>query len=271
MRKQFDRVFAAFEYNLVPIIVTIFTSYVLFAPAQFREIHRALTQRIALLRTIPLWYENPEFWSAIWASLYTLGSLTVFSILLWMACRVNVPEAEFPEGKAAARARRFVGLGLAILPFLALSLGLYAASSDEESLKEITELLTRIQKDQLLGTGTEIGLDPSLAETVAADWAAKVACYNYILIGAAVLFALLGLLLLLLLNRVESSKRVDVVSRAMSSGYAALGATVIFLGLCALYATHAGAAAVSTSAVPILFTFATLGLVIVNYLAVQSG
>src|SRR5262249_8201726 len=129
MRKQIDRILAAFEFNLVPIIVTILTCYVVFAPSQSREIHRAFAQRLVSLQTLPRSSSSPElWWSIIPTSLYLLAALTAFSILLWLACRVNVPEAEFPEGKAAVRTRGFVGLALAILPFLALSLGLYAAT-----------------------------------------------------------------------------------------------------------------------------------------------
>ena len=198
MRKQIERVFAAFEFNLVPIVVTILTCYVLFAPAQFREIHRAFAQRLASLQTLPISSSNPELWSAITTSLCMLGGLIALSLLLWLACRENLREAGGPEGEVAAGARKFVSLGLAVLPFLALSAGLYAASfglfaasSSESPIGKIKELLTSIKKDQLLDAGT----DPSLAATIASDWADKIASYNDILIGAAVLFALLGLLL----------------------------------------------------------------------------
>ena len=113
MRKNIDRVFLAFELNLIPILVTVLTFYVLFAPAQFREIHRALSQRIAALQTMPMTYENPELWSAVTASLYTLGGLIVLSILLWLSCRANLEEPGNPEGTATLGARRFVSLVLA--------------------------------------------------------------------------------------------------------------------------------------------------------------
>jgi hypothetical protein len=265
MRKQIDRVFAAFEFNLVPIIVTTLTCYVLFAPAQSREIHRAFAQRLATLQTLPMTPSSPELWSAIAMSSYMLGGLIVLSILLWLACRENIPDAEFPEGKAAVATRRFVGLGLAILPFLALSLGLYAASSAD--MTQIIDLLTRIKEANL----QDAGGDPSSAHAIAVDWAEKIASYNVILKGSAVVFALLGVLLVFLLNRFDRSKRADVVGRVMSNGYAALGAAVIFLGLCALYAIQSGAFATRISAVPVLLVFAALSLLVVNYLAVQSG
>ena len=267
MRKQIDRVFAAFEFNLVPIIVTILTCYVLFAPAQSREIHRALAQRLASLQSLPVSSADMEiWWSTITTSLYILAGLIALSLLLWLACRENVPEAEFPEGKAAVGARRFVSLGLAVLPFLALALGLYAASSS--TLDGMKDLFTRVKEANLKDTP---GVDPSLAHGIAADWAQKMTSYNDILIGSAVIFALLGLLVVFLLSRLDRSKRADTVGRAMSSGYAALGAGVIFLGLCALYATQSGAFATRISAVPILLVLASLSLLVLNYLAVQSG
>jgi hypothetical protein len=265
MRKQIDRVFAAFEYNLVPIIVTILTCYVLFVPEQSREIHRAFAQRLATLQTLPVTPSSPELWSAIAMSFYMLGGLIVLSILLWLACRENIPDAEFPEGTAAVGARRLVSLGLAILPFLALSLGLYAASSADMS--QIIDLLTRIKEANL----QDAGGDPSSIHAIALDWAKKIASYNVILKGSAVVVVLLGLLLVFLLGRFDRSKHADAISRVMSNGYAAFGAAVIFLGLCALYAFQSGAFATRISAVPILIVFAALSLLVVNYLAVQSG
>src|SRR5215510_10585788 len=267
MRKQIERVLSAFELNLIPIIVTILASYVLFAPAQFKEIHRALAQRIASLQTLPMTSDNLELWSVVATSLYTLGGLFALSVLLWLSCRANLQEPGNPEGKALPGARRFVSLTLAGLPFFAFSFGLYAASSDPKSLGDIKDLLTSVKVVQLKDNGT----DPSLAPTIASDWADKILSYNKILIGLAVFLALLGLLLVFLLGRLDSSKRADAIGRAMSNGYAALVAAVIFLGLCALYATHSGAAATHVSAVPILLVFAALSLVVVNYLAVQSG
>jgi hypothetical protein len=268
MRKQIDRVLAAFEFNLVPIIVTIVTSYVLFAPSQSREIHRAFAQRLVSLQTLPRGALDPElWWSIITTSLYLLAALTALSILLWLACRVNIPEAEFPEGKAAVGTRRFVSLGLAILPFLALSLGFYAASSSSIDIALMKDLFTRVREATLL----DIGSDPSSAHTIAVDWAEKTTSYNDILMGSAVVFALLGVLLVFLLSRFDGSKRAETLGRVMSSGYAALGAAVIFLGLCALYAVQSGAVATHISAVPILLVFAALSLLVVNYLAVQSG
>src|SRR5262245_2222039 len=108
MRKHIDRVFSAFELNLIPIIVTVLTFLVLFVHAQVREIHRALAQRIAALQTMPLTYENPELWSAVTASLYTLGGLIVLSIQLWLSCRANLEGPGNPEGAATLGARRFV-------------------------------------------------------------------------------------------------------------------------------------------------------------------
>ena len=267
MRKQIERVLSAFELNLIPIIVTILASYVLFAPAQFKEIHRALAQRIASLQTLPMTSDNLELWSVVATSLYTLGGLFALSVLLWLSCRANLQEPGNPEGNALPGARRFVSLTLAGLPFFAFSFGLYAASSDPKSLGDIKDLLTSVKVVQLKDNGT----DPSLAPTIASDWADKILSYNKILIGLAVFLALLGLLLVFLLGRLDSSKRADAIGRAMSNGYAALVAAVIFLGLCALYATHSGAAATHVSAVPILLVFAALSLVVVNYLAVQSG
>jgi hypothetical protein len=265
MRKQIDRVFAAFEYNIVPIIVTILTCYVLFLPAQSREIHRAFAQRLATLQTLPMTPSSPELWSAITTSLYLLGGLIALSVLLWLACRENIPDADFPEGKAAVGARKLVSRGLAILPFLALSFGLYAASSAD--MTEIKDLLTKIKEANL----QDAGGDPSSVHAIAVDWAEKIASYNVILKGSAVVFVLLGLLLVFLLSRFDHSKRADAIGRVMSNGYAALGAAVIFLGLCALYAIQSGAFATRISAVPILLVFAVLSLLVVNYLAVQSG
>src|SRR5215813_5899214 len=182
MRKQIDRVFAAFEYNLVPILVTILTCYVLFAPAQSREIHRAFAQRLATLQTLPMTSSSPELWSALTTSLYMLGGLIALSVLLWLACRENIPDADFPEGKAAVGARKLVSRGLAILPFLALSLGLYAASSAD---------MTKIKEANL----QDAGGDPSSVHAIAVDWAEKIASYNVILQGSAVVFVLLGVLL----------------------------------------------------------------------------
>src|SRR5262245_55622837 len=268
MRKQIERVFSAFELNLIPIIVTVLVSYVLFAPAQFQEIHRALAQRIASLQTMPLTADNPELWSAVTASLYALGGLIALSVLLWLSCRANFDDDRgAAESKVAPGALRFVSLTLAGLPFFAMSFGLYAASSDKDSLGKIKGLLTQVKEIQLKDSGT----DPALAPAIASDWADKILSYNDILIGLAVFFALLGLLLVFLLRRLDNSKRADALGRAMSNGYAALVAAVIFLGLCALYATQSGAFATRISAVPILLVFAALSLVVVNYLAVQSG
>jgi len=267
MRKNIDRVFLAFELNLIPILVTVLTFYVLFAPAQFREIHRALSQRIAALQTMPMTYENPELWSAVTASLYTLGGLIVLSILLWLSCRANLEEPGNPEGTATLGARRFVSLVLAGLPFLGMAVGFYAASSDRDAVGKIQGLLARIKEANLLDSG----FDPALAHTAALDWAEKIASYNIILLAGAGFFVLLGLLLVFVLSRLEHSKRADAVGRVMSKGYVALVAALIFLGLCALYATQAGAAATRISAVPTLLLFAALSLVVVNYLAVQSG
>jgi hypothetical protein len=267
MRKHIDRVFSAFELNLIPIIVTALTFYVLFAPAQFREIHRALAQRIASLQTMPLTSDNPELWSAVTASLYTLGGLIALSVLLWLSCRANLEEPGNPEGKATPGARRLVSLVLAGLPFLAMAVGFYAASSDTEAIGKIQGLLARIKEANLLDNG----FDPALAHTAAVDWAAKIASYNIILLGGAAVFVLLGLLVVFLLSRLENSKRADAVGRVMSNGYVALAAAIIFLGLCALYATQSGAAATRISAVPNVLLFAALSLVVVNFLAVQSG
>ncbi len=273
MRKHIDRVFSAFEFNLVPIIVTVAASYVLFAPAQFREIYRGFAQRIASLQTVEVWSSNPDFWAAVTTLLYTLAGLTVLSVLVWLTCRANLDEAESSvsaEGTVntvAAGARRLVGLSLVALPFLALSLGLYAASSSKDAVANIKGLLARIKEIQL----RDAGADPSVAHEAAVGWASQLASYNDMLIGSAVVFALLGLLLVFLLNRFENSARADAVGRAMSSGYTALGAAVVFLALCLVYSSEAGAAAARISAAPILCMFAALSLVVVNYLAVQSG
>jgi hypothetical protein len=277
MRKQIERVFSAFEVNLIPIIVAVLVSFVLVAPAQFREIHRAFAQRLAALQTQPITYENPDLWSAVITSLYTLGGLIALSTLLWLSCSANFydPDLDDPkfadrkaaESKVASGALRFVSLSLAGLPFLGMAVGFYAASSSFGAVDEIKELLTKIKKANLLDTG----FDPALAPAAAADWAEKMASYNIILLGGAVVFVLLGLLLVFLLSRLENSARADVLGRAMSNGYAALAAAVIFLGLCALYASQSGAFATRISAVPILLVFAALSLVTVNFLAVQSG
>jgi hypothetical protein len=271
MRKHIERVFSAFEMNLIPIIVAVLASYVLFAPAQFQEIHRALAQRIAALQTLPMTSDNLELWSAAATSLYILGGLIALSILLWLSCRANFDDPNLDDRGAAEKvapgALRFVSLTLAGLPVFALSSGLYAASSDKDSLRKIKDLLTQVKEVQLKDSGT----DPSLAPAIANDWADKILSYNDILIGLAVFFALLGLLLVFLLSRLDSSKRADALGRVMSNGYAALVAAVIFLGLCALYASQSGAFATRVSAVPILLVFAALSLVVVNYLAVQSG
>src|SRR5262249_39752014 len=199
MRKQIERVLSAFELNLIPIIVTILASYVLFAPAQFKEIHRALAQRIASLQTLPMTSDNLELWSVVATSLYTLRGLFALSILLWLSSRTNRQEPGNPEGNALPGARRFVSLTLAGLPFFAFSFGLYAASSDPKSLGEIKDLLTRVKVIQLQDNGT----DPSLAPTIASDWADKILSYNNILIGLAVFFSLLGLLLFFLLRGLD--------------------------------------------------------------------
>ena len=149
----------------------------------------------------------------------------------------------------------------------AMAVGFYAASSDTEAVGKIQGLLARIKEANLLDSG----FDPALAHTAAVDWAEKIASYNIILLGGAVFFVLLGLLLVFLLSRLENSKRADAVGRVMSNGYVALAAAIIFLGLCALYAFQSGAAATRISAVPTLLLFAALSLVIVNFLAVQSG
>jgi hypothetical protein len=271
MRKQIERVFSAFETNLIPIIVAVVASYVLFAPAQFQEIHRALAQRIAALQTMPLTADNPELWAAVATSLYILSGLIALSVLLWLSCRANFDDPNLDNRGASERvapgALRFVSLTLAALPIFALAFGLYAASSDQKSLGEIKGLLTRVKEVQLTDSGT----DPSLAPAIASEWADKILSYNGILIGLAIFFVLLGLLLVFLLRRLDSSKRADALGRVMSNGYAALVAAVIFLGLCALYASQSGAFATRVSAVPILLVFAALSLVVVNYLAVQSG
>lgn len=267
MRKHIDRVFSAFEFNLVPIIVAIASSYVLFAPAQFREIYRGLAQRIVSLQTVAVWSSNPEFWAAVATSLFTLGGLIVLSMLIWLACRANLYKTEGLVSKVAAGARRLVSLSLAALPFLALSLGFYAASSSKDAVANIEGLLARIKEIQL----RDVGTDPSVAHEVATGWANQIASYNDILIGSAVVFALLGLLLVFLLNRFENSTRADVLGRVMSSGYTALGATAIFLVLCVVYSSESGAAAARISAVPLLCMFAALSLLVVNYLAAQSG
>jgi hypothetical protein len=267
MRKHIERVFSAFETNLIPIIVAVLASYVLFAPAQFQEIHRALAQRLASLQTMPLTSDNPELWSAATASLYTLGGLIALSVLLWLSCRANFDDPGAKESIVAPGALRFVSLVLAGLPFLAMAVGFYAASSDTEAVGKIQGLLARIKEANLLDSG----FDPALAHTAAVDWATKIASYNIILLGGAVFFVLLGLLLVFLLSRLENSKRADAVGRVMSNGYVALAAAIIFLGLCALYAFQSGAAATRISAVPTLLLFAALSLVIVNFLAVQSG
>jgi len=148
-----------------------------------------------------------------------------------------------------------------------MAVGFYAASSSTEAVGKIQGLLARIKEANLLDSG----FDPALAHTAAVDWAEKIASYNIILLGGAVFFVLLGLLLVFLLSRLETSKRADAVGRVMSNGYVAIAAAVIFLGLCALYATQSGAAATRISAVPTLLLFAALSLVVVNFLAVQSG
>ena len=277
MRKHIERVFSAFETNLIPIIVAVLASYVLFAPTQFREIHRAFAQRIASLQTMPMTYQNPDLWSAVTTSLYTLGGLIALSILLWLSCRANFDDPNLADPNLADRgaaestvapgALRFVSLTLAGLPFLAMAIGLYAATSSNEAVDQITGLLIRIREANLLDSGT----DPSLAHAAATDWANKIASYNVILKGLAAIFVLVGLLLVFLLSRLENSKRADAVGSVMSNGYVALVAAVIFLGLCALYASQSGAFATRISAVPILLVFAALSLVVVNYLAVQSG
>src|SRR5215510_9127552 len=272
MRKQIERVFSAFETNLIPIIVALLASFVLFAPAQFREIHRAFAQRLAALQTQPLTYENPELWSAIGTSSYVLGGLIVLSILLWLSCRANFDDPSVADRKAlesqvAPGALRFVSLSLAFLPFLGMAIGFYAASSSFGAIDEIKKLLTKIKESILLDTG----FDAALAPAAAADWAEKMASYNIILLGGAVVFILLGLLLVYLLSRLENSTRAAALGNAMSNGYAALAAAIIFLGLCALYASQSGAIAIRVSAVAILVVFAALSLVTVNYLAVQSG
>jgi hypothetical protein len=247
--------------------VAVLASYVLFAPAQFQEIHRALAQRLAALQTMPLTSDNPELWSAATTSLYTLGGLIALSVLLWLSCRANFDDPGAKESIVAPGALRFVSLVLAGLPFLAMAVGFYAASSDTEAVGKIQGLLARIKEANLLDSG----FDPALAHTAAVDWAEKIASYNIILLGGAVFFVLLGLLLVFLLSRLETSKRADAVGRVMSNGYVAIAAAVIFLGLCALYATQSGAAATRISAVPTLLLFAALSLVVVNFLAVQSG
>jgi len=272
MRKHIERVFSAFEMNIIPIIVTALASYVLVAPAQFQEIYRALAQRIASLQTLPMTSDNVELWSVAATSLYTLGGLIALSVLIWLSCRANFDDPNLADRKVmesmvAPGALRFVSLTLASLPFFALSFGLYAASSDKDSLHKIKDLLTQVKEVQLKDSGT----DPSLAPTIANDWADKILSYNDILIGSVVFFALLGVLLVFLLSRLDSSRRADALGRVMSNGYAALVAAIIFLGLCALYASQSGAFATRVSAVPILLIFAALSLVVVNYLAVQSG
>src|SRR5262245_48217278 len=272
MRKQIERVFSAFETNLIPIIVAALASFVLFVPAQFREIHRAFAQRLAALQTQPMTSSNPELWSAIATSLYMLGGLIALSVLLWLSCRANfddpgVADREAVENQVAPGALRFVSLSFAGLPFLGMAFGFYAASSSFGAIDEIRQLLTKIKESILLDTG----LDPALAPAAAADWAEKMASYNIILLGGAVVFMLLGLLLVFLLSRFETSTRAAALGNAMSNGYAAIAAAIIFLGLCALYASHSGAIATRVSAVPILLVFAALSLVTVNYLVVQSG
>src|SRR5215510_136475 len=164
MRKQIERVFSAFETNLIPILVAVVASFVLFVPAQFREIHRAFAQRLAALQTQPMTSSNPELWSAIATSLYMLGGLIALSVLLWLSCRANfddpgVADREAVENQVAPGALRFVSLSLAF--------GFYAASSSFGAIDEIRQLLTKIKESILLDTG----LDPALAPAAAADWA----------------------------------------------------------------------------------------------------
>src|SRR3954447_8597829 len=217
MRKHIERVFSAFETNLIPIIVAVLASYVLVAPAQFREIHRAFAQRLAALQTQPMTYDNPDVWSAATTSLYTLGGLIALSVLLWLSCRANFydPNLDDPkladrkaaESKVAPGALRLVSLSLAGLPFLGMAVGFYAASSSFGAVDEIKKLLTKIKESILLDTG----FDPALAPAAAADWADKIASYNIILLGGAVVFVLLGLLVVFLLSRLEESARADAL------------------------------------------------------------
>jgi len=164
---------------------------------QFQEIHRALAQRLAALQTMPLTSDNPELWSAATTSLYTLGGLIALSVLLWLSCRANFDDPGAKESIVAPGALRFVSLVLAGLPFLAMAVGFYAASSDTEAVGKIQGLLARIKEANLLDSG----FDPALAHTAAVDWAEKIASYNIILLGGAVFFVLLGLLLVFLLSR----------------------------------------------------------------------
>src|SRR5262245_24082601 len=154
MRKQIERVFSAFEMNLIPIIVAVLVSYVLFAPAQFQEIHRALAQRIAALQTMPMTADNPELWSVVAASLYTLGGLIALSVLLWLSCRANFDDPGATE-TVAPGALRFVSLTLVGLPFLGMAIGLYLATSSNEAIDQITGLLVRIREANLVDSGTD--------------------------------------------------------------------------------------------------------------------
>lgn len=265
MRNYVDRIVSAFEVNLVPIVVTIASSYVLFAPGQFRESYRVFAQRVASMATVPNWVSNPEFWSAVATSIYTLLGLTALSILIWLACRSNLRETEEPVSKGVTVTRRFISLGLAALPFLSLSFGLYMSSSSKAALEQIIKLLTSTQELQLQSLG------PSLAQEAAVGWATRIASYNDILIGLAIGLALLGLLLVIVLNGLEHSARANSMGRFVLSGPVVLGASVTFVVLCVVFSPESGAVAAHISAVPILCVFSALSLVVVNYLIMQAG
>jgi hypothetical protein len=265
MRAYVDRIFSAFEVNVVPIIVTLGSCYILAEPAQFREIYRGFAQRVASLQTVGVWSTNPDFWGAVTAAAYTIVALTLLTILIWLTCRLNFGEKN--ESNVVSLWRRIVSLGLAALPFLSLAAGFYAASSSADAVEKIKKLLAVIKEGNL----RDLGTDPSMAGELAAGWANQIASYNIILIGLAVVFAVVGLLLVFLLNRFENSSRADAVGRVILGGPAVLAASAVFLALCALFSTESGALAVRISAVPTLCLFAALSLVVGNYLTLQSG
>jgi len=270
MRKYVDRVLSTFEVNLVPIIIVVVSSFALFAPDQFREIYRGFAQRVAALGTVPSWTSYPEFWNILAVFGYILVSLTLLCVLVWLTCRANFGEAEEPASKVVLLLRKLISLGLAIAPFLLLAFGLYAASIDRDKVNGIKDLLAAIKELDFKQVQVE-AVDPNLAHDAALGWAAQIVRYNDILIGLAILFAVLGVLLVIALNRLEHSARAKVMGRVIMSGPFVLGAFAIFLALAIVYTEESGDIATHISAVPILLVFAALGLIVGNYLTVQSG